>query len=185
MENKLESILLYSSTLWGFGMGMLGPLYAVFTQEIGGDVFDISWVYALYLIVMGVGVVVVGKIADTYGHERLLMLGSCVGTVAVFGYLFVNSIPALLLVQIGVAVSTSLSEPSWYALYDRYSGDGDHDGYVWGLSSGLWYVAGGLAIFTGGYIVSRFSFDALFIIMGTVLALSTLYQAQILRSAVQ
>lgn len=184
MLGKQESILLWSSNMMGFGAGMLGPLYAVFAQDIGGDILDISWVYALYLVVMGVGMVVMGKVGDRFGYERLSIAGYALYTVATFSYLLVHSIPALLAVQVLIGLGTAVSQPPWFALYDRYSGEGS-DGYVWGLSTGLWYVCQGVAMVLGGFIVSRYSFDMLFMVMGTVLLVSTLYQAQILRYRVQ
>jgi len=160
---------------------MLGPLYALFAEKVGGDVLEISWVYAVYLVVMGVGVIVVGKFADEWGHGWLLVTGYGLNAVATFAYLLVSSMAGLLIVQVLVGVATALSEPTWYALYDKHSGDGDHDGLLWGLSSGLWYVARGIAMLIGGYIVAVHSFDALFIVMGTILTLATVSQARILQ----
>lgn len=186
MVSKVESILLWSSNLMGFGLGMFGPLYAVFALEVGGDVFEISWVYALYLVFMGIGIIVVGKIADKKrDYARLLIAGYALSAVAAFGYMAVDSMNSLLFVQILVGLSTALSTPTWYALYDKFSGDGDVDGFVWGLSSGLWFVFQGIAMVTGGWIVSQYSFNALFAVMGIVLVVSTLYQARILRYTLQ
>lgn len=179
--SKAESILLWSSNLLALGSGMMGPLYAVFAQNIGGDVFELTWVYALYLVVMGVGMILAGKVGDRVGHEYLSILGYAIIAAATFGYFLVHSITGLLVVQICVGVGMALQSPTWSALYDRYSGAGDHDGYVWGLSYGLWYVFQGVSVLTGGYIVTRYSFDILFVVMGTLLVLSTLIQAQLLR----
>jgi MFS family permease len=184
MLSKPESILLWSSNMMGFGAGMLGPLYAVFAQNIGGDILDISWVYALYLVVMGVGMVVMGKVGDKFGYEHLSIAGYALYTCATFGYLLVHSITGLLVVQVLIGLGTAISQPPWFALYDRYSGEGD-DGFVWGLSTGLWYVFQGAAMIIGGYIVSRYSFNVLFVVMGSVLLISTLYQARILKYRVQ
>jgi MFS family permease len=185
MLSRAEKILLWSSNTWGLGMGMLGPLYAVFATEVGGDILEISWVYAVYLMVMGVGVIAVGKVGDRVGHEKLLVLGYALSAVATFGYLLVHSIMALLVVQVLIGIATALSEPTWYALYDKHSGDGDNDGYIWGLSSGLWYICRGIAMMAGGYIVAMYSFNVLFIAMGIVLTLATIYQARILQYRVQ
>jgi hypothetical protein len=38
-----------------------------------------------------------------------------------------------------------------------------------------------VAILLGGYIVNRYSFDVLFIIMGTIQVIATLYLVRILR----
>lgn len=182
MLSKTESLLLWSSNLWGLGLGMFGPLYAVFAREVGGDVLELTWVYAAYLFVMGIGVIYVGKFGDKVGHERLLVFGRVLGTIATFGYLFVGSIASLFIVQIILGIAFAFSEPSWYALYDKHSGDGGNDGYVWGLSAGLWYMAQGTGLVIGGYIVTWYSFDALFVTMGTIVAISTFYQMRILQS---
>jgi MFS family permease len=185
MLSKAESILLWSSNIWGFGMGMLGPLYVLFAKDVGGDVLEIAWVYALYLCVMGIGVLVVGKVADRVGHEVLMVSGYAVSALATFGYLLVESMTGLFVIQIIIGIATALWEPTWFALYDRHSGDGNHDGYIWGLSSGLWYIFRGAAILIGGYVITVYSFDTLFICMGAILTIATLYTAQILRYRVQ
>jgi MFS family permease len=171
--------------MWGFGIGMLGPLYAVFATRVGGDILEISWVYALYLVFMGVGIIYVGKVADKVGCELLLVFGYALSAIGAFGYILVDSLYSLLFVQIVMGIATALSMPTWYALYDRYSGDGTSDAYIWGLSSGLYYVFQGGAMMLGGYIVSVYSFSVLFIVMGTVLTISTLVQAKILKYRVQ
>jgi len=187
MLTKAESILLWSSNLWGLGSGMLGPLYAVYAQDIGGDILGLGWIYACYLAVMGMGVILVGRYADSGKsmHAKLLVAGAILGTAATYGYVFVTSIWGLLFVQVMIGVATALREPSWYALYDHFSGDGSHDGYIWGLSSGLWYLFQGLALLVGAYIASEHSFTALFLVMGTMLLISTLYHARILQYRVQ
>jgi len=184
MLSKAETILLWSSIMWGFGMGMLGPLYAVFATEVGGNILDLSWVYAAYLVCMGVGVIVVGKIADEIGCEKLLVAGYALSAFAAFSYLFVNAMGPLLVVQILIAIATALTQPTWYALYDKHSGEG-YNSFVWGLSTGLWYIFQGAALILGGYIVAYYSFDVLFICMGIMLTISTVYQARILRYRVQ
>lgn len=54
MNSKIKA-LLYSSNIWYLGEGMLGPLLAIYTERIGGDIFDISWAWAIYLVVTGGG----------------------------------------------------------------------------------------------------------------------------------
>ncbi len=177
--------MLWSSNIWMFGWGMLGPLYAVFAEQVGGTVLELSWVYAMFLVVTGVGVLVVGRIADRVGHERLLVGGYALSALATYGYLLVGSVYSLFVVQVLLGIAIALSEPTWYALYDRHSGDGSHDGYIWGLASGLGYILRGTAMLIGGYIVTLFSFDVLFLAMGSLLMISTFYQARILRYRLQ
>jgi MFS family permease len=180
MLSKTEKTLLWASNLSGFGMGLLGPLYAVFAQKVGGDVMELSVVYAVYLILMGLGIVVVGNISDRLGYEKILVTGYMLRTLGTFSYLFVDSMLSLLFVQIVLGIASALVEPTWYALYDKNSGDGKRDGYIWGLSSGMWFVSSGLAVIVGGYIVSVDSFETLFTVMGTIMLISTVYLSRIL-----
>jgi len=46
MLNHKERSLLYGANFWYFSEGLLGPLFAVFAERIGGDVLDIAWAWA-------------------------------------------------------------------------------------------------------------------------------------------
>ena len=50
-----------------------------------------------------------------------------------------------------------------------------HDGYIWGLAGGESQIITGCAIIIGGLIINFFSFKILFITMGTIQAIATIY----------
>ena len=75
MLSKPEKILLWGNILWISGVGMLGPLFAIFAEKIGGNILEISWAYATYLVVTGIGIIVVGTLGDRIGHKRLMVAG--------------------------------------------------------------------------------------------------------------
>jgi MFS family permease len=172
-----EKYLLWSSNLWSFGAGLLGPLFAIFTERIGGDVFAITNVWGIYLVSMGICVIVVGRFSDGSLRKKqiLMLLGYGFNALLTFGYLYVHSALQLLVLQVGLGFAVALSAPTWSALYDTYSGTG-REGYVWGLSSGFEKIATGLAVLLGGVIVSYSSFASLFIIMGMIQTLAFLVQ---------
>ncbi len=179
--NKKIKILLYSSNIWMFGYGLLGPLFAVFAERLGGSILDISWAWAIYLIVAGILTIIFGKFSDgNLSKKKLMLLGYILNTIFTFSYLFVSSPLHLLLVQIGIGVAYAMAEPTWDALYTRYQ-DKKQRGYEWGLAVGGSQIVSGIAVVLGGFIVIYFSFKALFIIMGIVQLIATLYQAQILK----
>src|SRR3989344_2612686 len=124
--NRNLRLLLYSSNLWYLGEGMLGPLFAIFAGRIGGDILDITWAWATYLIVTGVLYILVGKLTD---------------------------------------------------------GSKKNDTYEWGLAGGEAEIITGIAVIIGGFIVTYFSFNLLFLTMGVIQIISTLYQMQILRGS--
>ena len=148
-----------------FGQGLLGPLFAVFAQKIGGNVLEISWAWAIYLMVAGSLTMVFGKFSDgNLSKKKLMLLGYILNTVFTFSYLFVSSPLHLLLVQIGLGVAYAMAEPTWDALYSRYQ-DKKQRGYEWGLAAGGSQLFSGIAVVIGGFIVVYFSFTALFIIV--------------------
>ncbi len=179
-----ERLLLWSSNLWALGEGMLGPLFAVFAQRIGGSILDITWAWAIYLGMTGILTIVTGGVSDRIwqwcGRERLLVAGYALNALCTFGYLFVHTTTGLFLVQAGLGVALALSSPTWSALYARYSPGEEKAGYAWGLVAGEQRLILAIAIMLGGYIVNHYSFNALFIGMGAVQVIATLYLARIL-----
>jgi predicted MFS family arabinose efflux permease len=181
---KLSSetkILLWGSNIWYLGEGMLGPLFAVFAQRIGGNILDITWAWAAYLAVTGVLTIWVGKVAGKkIAPEKLMIAGYVVNTLFTFGYLLVSAPWHLLLVQIGLGVAVALSVPTWSALYSDF-GDNHEASYLWSLPTGQYYLVTAVAVILGGLIVNYLSFPALFLTMGTIQIAATLYQFRIFR----
>ena len=180
MFKEKERILLLGGSLWYLGEGMLGPLFAVFGEKVGGSVLEISWAWATYLIIVGVLVIFIGNLSDRFGKEKLMVAGYALNALFTFGYLLVDSPLMLLMVQAGLGVAAALSIPTWMSLYAKYE-DKKRDGYTWGVASGLDYIVTGIALVIGGLIVTYLSFEVLFMIMGTIQLIATVYQAQILR----
>ncbi len=180
MFKKKEVLLLHAGNLWDFGAGMLGPLFAVFTEKIGGSILDITWAWATYLLVTGTLIIFIGKLSDKkIKKEKLLTIGYALNAVFTFGYLLVSSPFHLFFLQAGLGIATALVTPSWQALYAKYE-DKKHDGYTWGMASGSSNIVTAIGIIIGGMIVAYASFKALFITMGIIQTIAAIYQAKIL-----
>lgn len=181
MFSRKTKILLYGSSIWNLGEGMLGPIFGVLTERTGGDILDISWIWATYLMVTGVFTVYVGKFSDKrISKERLMVAGYALNAVFTFGYLFISSSVHLFFVQVGLGVAAALATPTWDALYAKHE-DTTKAGNIWGTANGLDQLVTGVAVIVGALIIKFFSFQTLFITMGTVQVLATIFQAQILR----
>lgn len=180
--NRKGVNLLWSNNLWMFGEGMLGPLFAVFAERVGGDILDIAYAMATFLILTGVLRMVFGRISDRSIKlkKHMLVAGTFLNAVFTFSYLLVSTPAHLFAVQAGLALAAALAVPTWDALYDRYS-DKQHGGYIWGMMEGWMNIATGIGMILGGLIVSTYSFTALFVVMGSVQLLAAVYQSLILR----
>lgn len=176
--SKQAKVLLRSSNLWYLGEGMMGPILAVFAERIGGNVLDISWIWATYLIVEGVLTVVVGKVSDKrIRKETLMAIGYALNALFTFGYIFATTPLRLFFVQAGLGVAAALATPTWNALYARHDGP---SGYMWGLADGQAKLVTGAAIVVGGMITFYFSFTMLFLCMGLIQTCAACYQAYML-----
>lgn len=179
--NQKEKILLVTSNMWIFADGMLGPLFAVYVQRIGGgDISEITWAWALYLIATGTFSIMVGKLSDTYSKEKMMILGYALTSIFTFCYIFIDKPFELYLIQIGLGVALALCNSTWSALYAENSPK-KHSGYVWGLADGESKILTGFAIVLGGFLVKVFSFNLLFMFMAIIQALATVYQLKLLK----
>lgn len=179
MLNKGSKILLIGGGIWYFGEGMFGPLLALYTQEIGGSILNISWAWSVYLLVYGLLSIWFGYMSDRFRKEWLMLGGYALNAIFTFGYLLVNTQYSLLIVQAGLGVAAAMATPTWNALFGQYAAK-EVNGYAWGLSGGVTNIITAIAILIGGLIVSNYSFTVLFIVMGTIQVLATIYQAKIL-----
>jgi len=172
--------LLLGANIWYFGEGMMGPLFAVFAEKIGGDILDITWAWATYLVITGLLYILVGKLINGKKHkERVMVLGYTLNALITFCYLFVKSPFQLFMVQAGLGIAEAIGTPAWDALYAKTLGD-EMDSYAWGLSTGASQVVTGVAFALGGLITQFISFEALFITMGVVQIMAAVVTSQLL-----
>jgi len=179
---KTTKILLIASSLWYFGEGLLGPLFAIFAEKIGGDLLDITWAWAFYLITTGVCYFIVGKIFNKSNYKNHVMIfGYVLNTILTFGYMFVHNSKQLFILQVGLGIAEALSAPIWDTLFATNMQDTDNT-FHWSLASGHTHLVSGLAIAIGGLIANYISFNALFFTMGVIQLMATIVQSRLLLS---
>ena len=178
--SKFSRILLIASSLWYFGEGLFGPLFAIYAEKIGGDILDITWAWATYLVVTGLFYVLVGRLLNASKYKKQVMIGGyALNALLTFGYIFVHNTKSLFLIQVGLGIAEALSTPIWDSLFASNMEDTENT-FHWGLATGHTHFISGIAIAIGGLIAHYISFDALFIVMGCIQLVATLVQASIL-----
>lgn len=176
---RSTKLLLLASSLWFFSEGLLGPLFAVFGEQIGGNVLDITAAWAAYLIVSGLAYPVVGRLLNhSRWKYRMIAVGYMLNTILTFAYLLVTNTHQLLLVQLGLGLAEAISTPSWDAFFATQLSETD-DTFAWGIASGHTQFISGVAIAVGGLIANFISFRALFITMGIISLLATAVQVRL------
>lgn len=173
--NKALRILLLTDGLILLATAMLGPIYALFVDEIGGDLLNASFAGGTFALAAGITVLASGRLSDKIKRDDLVVVTGYViiGTGFLF-YTLVSSIWWLLLVQALIGFGEAIYAPAYDALYSRHL-DRHKTGTEWGAWEAMKYFATAIGAITGGLLVTKFGFDFLFITMAMFCFISAAY----------
>lgn len=173
--NKALKVLLATNGLILMAAAMLGPIYALFVERIGGSLLDASMAGGIFALTAGVVSLLSGRLSDEIRHsERVIMLGYAMIGLGFFLYLFVDSILFLFAVQMIIGFGEAIYSPAFDKLYSLHLdvGKGGREWGAWETMNYFTYAAGALF---GGLLVSRFGFDIIFMMMAVLCYLSAGY----------
>jgi MFS family permease len=159
---------------------LLGPIYAIFVQNIGGNILSASSAWAIYTITIGVLTVIFGHFEQKLSWSRMLIWGRILTAVGIFGYFFVSNIYQLFAIEFILGVAASIKDPAYDSLFSKFLTKKKMSvewGYQWGLTS----IFGGMAALIGGTIATFFGFKTLFIIMAVSSSVSAALSVLLLR----
>ncbi len=158
-------ILLLTSGFFTFAGGLFGPIYAIFVEEIGGDLLTAGGAVAAYAIVSGVLIYLIGRWEDRVEHqEKLVLIGYGLSAVGYFGYLFVQVPWHLFAVQIVFGLGAAISTPAYDSLYSKFLDEGKFAS-EWGAWEASTSIIGGVAAILGAWLATLYGFHALFVVM--------------------
>ncbi len=162
---SLLKLLLAADFFALLGMGMITPIYAIFVEQIGGDILDASGAWAIYAFVSGILMYIIGKWEDRRKHyARMLLAGYLLRSLAFLSYFFVQNTIQLFGVQIILGLSLAVTTPSYDALYSKNLGKGRY-ATEWALWESMNMIVAAIAALIGGVIAGYFGFKTLFAIM--------------------
>ena len=171
MKKELK-ILLATYTFSTFAYSVLGPIYAIFVEEIGGGVLEASYAIAIFTFIAGILIFTVSRLADKMKHqEYLLTLGYFVNSLAFLSYTFVTKPVHLYFVEILFGIGISLLSPVYDGLYSKNLDKGKFVS-EWGDWESLGYFISSIAALSGGIITSIFGFKTLFYLLSMISMIS-------------
>ncbi|MCB9809672.1 MFS transporter [Candidatus Peribacteria bacterium] len=172
--NKHIKFLLSTNGVILFSGALLGPIYALFVEEIGGDILDAGLAGAVFALSAGLTSLIVGFKGDTIQNKaHVLALGYGVIALGFFSYTFVNSMTTLLVAQVIVGFGEALYSPMFDALYSRHLDEG-HFSSEWEIWECMNYWVSCIAALIGAFFVEQYGFTLLFIVMGILALLSAI-----------
>ena len=173
--NRVLRILLSTNAMILLAGAMLGPIYALFVEKIGGDLLDVSYAGALFALAAGVTTFISGKYSDKIKENELVIVaGYTVMGIGFMLYIFVASMIQLLFVQILIGFGEAIYAPAFDAVYSKHI-DERKPGKQWGAWESVNYFTAAAGAVVGGFIVTWFGFNIMFIIMSLLCFASALY----------
>lgn len=173
--NKALKILLATNSLILLAGAMLGPIYALFVERIGGDLLDASIAGGLFALSAGVVSLLFGRLSDKIRHsDWVMILGYVLIGLGFFLYIFVDSVMFLFAVQILIGFGEAIYSPAFDKLYSLHLVKGK-GGTIWGAWESMNYFTTAFGALAGGLIVTRFGFNAIFAIMAVLCYVSAGY----------
>ncbi len=173
--NKAIKILLITNGLILVAGAMIGPIYALFVEEIGGSLLDASYAFGVFAFVAGIVTLISGNYADKIKeNELILVAGYGFMGIGFFGYIFVNSIFLLLIVQAVIGLGEAVYGPAFDAIYSKHL-DKNRAGREWGAWEAMNYFTAAFGAVAGGILVTLFGFNIIFIVMGLLCFVSAIY----------
>lgn len=174
-KNLALRILLMTDGLVVFSAAMLGPIYALFVRDIGGDILDTGLAAGVFTATAGVVVFLSGRFSDRVKEpEMVVASGYAIMASGFLSYLLVDSVGMLLLVQVMIGFGQALCSPSFDALYSKHVDPG-RSGTQWGAWESMNYFAAAFGALAGSAVASLFGFPVLFTLMGCLAFTSALY----------
>ena len=172
--NKALRVLLITNSLVIVAGAMLGPIYAILVEEIGGDLLDASVASASYAGVAAIVIIISGRFADKMKDpELMVVLGYIILGLGFLSYTLVNSVSTLLIAQAIIGLGEALALPAFDGIYSDHL-TGGKAATQWGAWEAMSYVTYVLGALIGGVIATQFGFPTLFIIMGSMAILSAI-----------
>ena len=164
MRKQLK-ILLAADSLFVLAGGLLGPIYAIFVQNIGGDILTAGSSYAAFAFTSGILIYLIGKWEDHVKHlEKLLVASHALSCLGFIGYLLIQQPVHLFAVQIIFGIAGAVNKPAYDALYSKYLAR-TKAASQWGTWEGMVWISSAIGAVVGSYVAQVYGFRYLFTIM--------------------
>ncbi|MDD3647176.1 MAG: MFS transporter [Candidatus Dojkabacteria bacterium] len=173
--NKRVRILLITNSLVMIASAMFGPIYALFVEDIGGDLLDASIVFAAFSLASAIITYSIGDFTDkTKEKELIIVAGYFIIGFGFLSMLLAKSILVLLITQIIIGAGWAIFSPAFDVVFTEHLNN-KKAGKDWGAWETLYYFTSAFGALTGGLLVTYLGFHFMFIVMALLCFLSAGY----------
>lgn len=109
----------------------------------------------------------VEKLMDKYGKKYFLFSGYLLATVVIFGYMFVENVMQLFILQVLMSIAFAIGDPSWDAWFSDIITK-KSSGFDWAVFHMIAGYSAGFSALIGGAVAKYLGFSMLFFIGGMI-----------------
>ena len=150
---------------------MLVPALPVLQANFHTTEAVIAWVPGIYLLFGSLATPTFGKLGDTYGKKKLLLIAIVLYTIAVIGNGFAWSIESLLIFRAIQGIGLAMFPLAFAIIRDEFQ----HDkvATATGFVSAMFAVGSTIGLVGGGWITQTFSWQTNYYLLAPVAAIVT------------
>lgn len=179
--NKVIKTLLVADNLAVFALAMVGPIYAIFVEQIGGNILDASFTYFIFMITSGIVMYLLSLWEDRDEHkEKFIVIGYVLAAIGVLSYIFVSDQVSLLITQMILGLSTAVTLPAIDAVFSKNVNENKRV-TEWGTWESSNTIIGAVSVLVGGYIAHIYGFKILFALMFVFIFVSAVLSTELLK----
>lgn len=172
LRKKNFRIFTFSNSLMALAVGLFGPFYYIFINEMGGSIENFGIAAGLLVLSGALFSLFSGRFSDKIGRKPFLIVGGFASAIVVFLYTVIGSLWQLYLLQIFSGIIIAGFETA----EGSYLGDitsKDKRGAEIGKYDAMIGIFEATAIFAGGFLAGRFGFEIVFYIVSFICLIST------------
>lgn len=163
--NLLYRVLVLAFTFSIFSEAILLPIYAIFVQNVGGDILDAGIAMGIFLLTQGLFTIFIHRFEwNARQRIQLLIGGWFIWVIGISLYLIVSSVWMLFLTQVLTAIGNAVADPIFDAELASHT-DKDREELEWGFFEGGIDIVSGIAAILGAVVVSIYGFTVLIYLM--------------------
>ena len=171
--NKIIKYLILSDLIFYTGWGLITPIFAIFIigNIQGGTILVAGIASSIYWILKSGLRVPIGIFLDNHRGEKddyfFLVVGLLIAALIPFGYIFSKLPWHIYVLQTVYAVGMAMSLSGWSAIFTRHIDKGK-EATEWGLDATSYGIGIGVSAAIGGWAVTQFGFNPVFIAVGVM-----------------
>lgn len=166
--NKSLKLLLTINSIFVLAGNLLGPLYAVFIEGLGGSIAVVSGTWSVMLLTTTLVNFVLIRYGDRVKeHEYFLITGFVFRAIAWIGFVYAHNLTTIIALQVIIGLGEAVGSTGFDAIMAEHLDKSGHirDYAVWKTISN---VLAAIATLIGGFVVTWYGFSPMFIFMGIV-----------------